>query len=53
MVKIRLQQIKALLLIGIFNSFSAFVKKETWVISERGKDARDNGYHFYIKRMPR
>jgi len=47
MVKIRLQQIKALLLIGIFNSFSAFVKKETWVISERGKDARDNGYHFY------
>ena len=46
-LQIRIQQVKAFLLINLFNLFTPFVKEKSWVISERGRDARDNGYHFY------
>ena len=47
MLKIRIKQIKALLLITVFSFVGIFIKKRAWVIAERGKDARDNGYYFY------
>lgn len=47
MFKIRLKQIKSFFWISLFSFFGIFIKKTSWVISERGKDARDNGYHFY------
>ena len=47
MLKIRINQIKALLLVNLFSLITIFMKKKVWVISERGTDARDNGYYFY------
>ena len=47
MLKIRIHQIKAIFFIGFFSLISIFLPKKAWVISERGMDARDNGYHFY------
>ncbi len=47
MLKVRFNQIKALILIPLFSFLALFHKKRVWVISERGVDARDNGYYFY------
>ena len=46
--KIRLYQIIVIILMWFFKIFAIFFsKRQHWVISERGTDARDNGYHFY------
>ena len=45
-----LQYIKCLFLYCMAAVFSLFMKgkyKDLWLISERGTDARDNGYHFF------
>ena len=47
MLSIRINQVKAIALLGFFSFISLFIPKKAWVICERGKDARDNGYHFY------
>ena len=50
MLKIRLKQCKAFLLYIIMSLYNVFSKKkydDTWLISERGDEARDNGYWFY------
>lgn len=46
-MKMRYYQIKALVLINLFKLVSAFMKKDYWVLFERGTDARDNAYFFY------
>lgn len=43
-----LKAIKALSMFGIAYILTPKTKKEIWLISERGRDARDNGYWFFI-----
>ena len=48
MILTRLKQIKSLVLLKVFSFICLFLPKSNyWVISERGTDARDNGWHFY------
>ena len=46
-IKIRIKQLKSLFILKILSFFALFQKKDCWVVCERGKDARDNGWHFY------
>lgn len=47
LIKVRIKQLKTLVFLKVLSFFALFQKKNCWVISERGKDARDNGWHFY------
>ena len=46
-MKIRVLQLFVILKYILALLFTAFHKKELWVISERGAEARDNGYVFF------
>lgn len=46
-IKRRYYQIKATVLISLFKLLPVFMKKDYWVLFERGTDARDNAYFFY------
>ena len=46
-ILLRYLQLKTIVLIYLFKTFSLFAKTSHWVICERGTDARDNGYWFY------
>lgn len=44
----RFHQIKIILLVAFFQLLPGARKKTHWVLHERGIDARDNGYFFYL-----
>lgn len=48
-MKIRIKQVLLIFLIYFIKFISIFIKprENYWIISERGKEARDNGYCFY------
>ena len=49
MISFRLQQVWALCKLGVAFFIALFYKKERiWLIAERGVDARDNGYWFFL-----
>lgn len=44
---LRLKQLNAMFWIGLSKIFAYFVKPKTWLLCERGTEARDNAYSFY------
>lgn len=46
-MKMRLLQIKTIIMFFLLNIGAFFYKGKHWVLYERGTDARDNGYFFY------
>ena len=46
-VRLRLRQIRVIILLSVFKVIALFYKAKSWVICERGTEARDNGFAFY------
>ena len=46
-INLRVKQLVIVIVLYACKLLSIFAKKEHWVMSERGYDARDNGYVFY------
>lgn len=46
-IKLRLRQMRVIFLLSVFRLAALFCKSKSWVICERGTEARDNGYAFY------
>ena len=46
-INLRIKQMTIIVILYACKIMSLFTKKEHWVVSERGYDARDNGYFFY------
>ena len=48
-IQLRIQQLYKLIKLAIAWIASLFIKdKDLWLISERGREARDNAYFFFI-----
>ena len=47
MINIRFNQIRMLFWLSLFSIVSFFWRPNVWLLSERGDEARDNGYSFY------